>query len=113
MTDRYTEDEVLAAVPPLTRARLTAFVETEVVVPLQTDAGPRFRQVDMARMELLCDLCDHFELEAEALEMVMSLIDQLHTARADLLALTEALAEEPPEVQRRIAQVLAHRRGLA
>jgi chaperone modulatory protein CbpM len=37
MTDHLTEDEILAAIPGLTRTRLVAFIETEVVIPLRRE----------------------------------------------------------------------------
>lgn len=105
MTDRpvfLTEEETLAAVGRLDRVRLARFVRAEVIHP--ADAGGRmvYRQVDIARMELLCDLCDDFELDDDALGIVMGLVDQLHGTRGDLLALMRALAEEEEDVRRRI-----------
>ena len=96
------EEETLAAVGRLDRARLTRFVQAEVIRP--ADAGGRvvYRQVDIARMELLCDLCDDFELNDDALGIVMELVDQLHGTRGDLLALMRALGEEAEEVRARV-----------
>lgn len=111
MMDRYSEADVLLAVPRLTRTRLTAFIEAEVVVPLQAEAGQVFRQIDIVRMELLCELSDEFDLEADALGVVISLIDQLHAARRDLRAIARAVAAEPPEVRARIGAALARLRA--
>ncbi|MDA3888293.1 MAG: hypothetical protein PF443_05690 [Allgaiera sp.] len=105
MTDKagfLTEEELIAAVARLDRARLVRFIRAEVVRP--ADAGGRlvYRQVDIARMELLCDLCDDFDLGDEALGLVMELVDQLHGTRSDLVALMRALGEESEEVRRRV-----------
>jgi len=105
MTDQpvfLSEEETLAAVTRLDQALLARFVRAEVIRP--ADAGGRvvYRQVDIARMELLCDLCDDFDLNDDALGIVMDLVDQLHGARGDLLALMRALAEEEAEVRARI-----------
>ena len=102
MTARFTEDEAIAAVSRLTRTRLVAFLEAELVVPVQSDSGPVFYQIDLARIELLCDLADHFDLKGDALGVVMSLIDQLHTARHSLHAIAEVLQAEPAEVRQRV-----------
>ena len=40
MTERFSEDEAVAAVARLTRVQLVSFVEAEMIVPLQTDSGP-------------------------------------------------------------------------
>ncbi len=110
MSTLYSEDEIVASVTRLTRTRLVSFVEAEAVVPLRSEQGPRFRAADRARIELLCDLCEDFGLEDEALALVVSVIDQLHAARADLRALTEAVAAEPDEVRRRLGLAVLARR---
>ena len=106
MTDHLTEDDIIAAIPSLTRTRLVALIETEVVIPLRRDAGATstlvFRRVDLARLQLLCDLADDLELDEAALGVVVTLIDQLHATRQDLLAIARAVAAEPPEVRARI-----------
>jgi chaperone modulatory protein CbpM len=105
MTDRtgfLTEEEALAAVSRLDRARLARFVRAELVRPADAGAWVTYRQVDIARIELLCDLCDDFELEDEALALVMQLVDQLHGTRSDLITLMQALGEEPDEVRARV-----------
>ena len=106
MTDHLTEDDILNAVPGLTRARLVTYIETELVMPLrhehQGNSVHLFRQVDCARVRLLCELADDLDLDEAALGVVIALIDQLHTARRDLLSIARALQAESPEVRARI-----------
>ncbi|TGD41535.1 hypothetical protein EEB11_18120 [Pseudotabrizicola sediminis] len=113
MTDHLTEDEVLAAIPRLTRTRLVAFVETELVIPLCREnefGSPHvFRQIDCARMQLMCDLTDDLDLDEHALSVVLTLIDQLHDMRHDLLALARAVEAEPLDVRARIGSAIAKR----
>lgn len=111
MTDRFSETETLAAIPRLTRMRLTAFVEAQIVVPLRAETGFVFRQIDLARMELLCELSEEFDLDEDALSVVISLIDQLHAARSDLRAIAGAVATEAPDVRARIGVALARKRS--
>lgn len=110
MTDHLSEDEAIAAIPGLTRTRLVAFIEAEVVIPLRADTGIGkahvFRQVDIARMHLLCELLDDLDLDETALGVVISLVDQLHAARRDLLSIARALEAEPPDVRARIGSAL-------
>lgn len=103
MTEFFTEAEVLAAEPRLTPARLAGFVAARFVRPLRGGDQRVFRQVDLARIELLCDLHEGFALDDDALGLVMSLVDQLHEARKDLGTLLAALAEEPAETRARLA----------
>ncbi|MFC2967589.1 hypothetical protein [Acidimangrovimonas pyrenivorans] len=106
MTERtgfLSEEEMLAAVARLDRPRLARFVRAEVIRPAEAGGGRMvYRQLDIARMELLCDLCDDFDLDDTALAVVMDLVDQLHGTRGDLVALMRALAEEPQEVRARV-----------
>lgn len=110
MTDHLTEDDVLAAVPGLTRTRLVAFIETEVVIPLRRETGAYevhvFRRIDLARLHLLCELADDLDLDEAALGVIITLIDQLHAARRDLRAIARAVQQEPPDVRARIGAAL-------
>ncbi len=107
MTKRYSEEQAIEAVALLTRHRLTTFIEAEIVMPLCTDEGMVFRQVDIARMELLCELTEEFSLDEDALVIVISLIDQLHAARDELRRVLQAVEAEPEEVRRRLAAALS------
>ena len=106
MTHLLSETEVIAAIPGLTQTRLVAFIAAEVIIPLRTETGPAFRHIDIARMQLLCELTDDLDLDEAALGVIISLIDQLHTARADLRALARALAAESAEVRARVGAAL-------
>ncbi|MEZ5778098.1 MAG: hypothetical protein R3E44_07025 [Paracoccaceae bacterium] len=106
MTRQYTEDETVAAVARLTRPVLMSYVEAQVVTPMLTDRGPVFRQIDIVRLELLCELSEGFDLDEDALGVVMSLIDQLHGARAELRAVLAAIENEPADVQERLAEAV-------
>lgn len=111
MTIRYSETEVITAINNLTRSRLTRFVQAEIVVPVQSSSGPRFGDIDLARLKLLCELSDDFDLDEDSLAVIISLIDQLHTARSDLRSLLTALEDETEDVRERVAIAWASRRG--
>lgn len=106
MTPYLTEDDVVAMTTGLTRDRLTGFIAASAVVPAHSDTGPLFRQIDIARLRLLCELSDDLDLDEPALCIVMSLIDQLHGARFALRAVALALADEPETVRARIGVAL-------
>ena len=106
ITEFYSEMEVLAAVPRLTPVRLSGFVAARIVLPLTRDNRAAFRRIDLARIELLCDLTEEFDLDDDGLGLVLSLVDQLHEARRDLRAICAAIAAEPPEVRVRIGSRL-------
>lgn len=104
MTTLFSFSETVLRVPGLTEDRLTRFIAAEVVRPVQGTAGGGFAQVDVARLQLACELCDGYALEDEALAMVMSVIDRMHGMRRDLHAMMQAVAAEGDEVRLRIVR---------
>lgn len=108
MTERYSEDEVFATVTRLTRHQLIGFIECDLVQPARGDAGYVFQAVDIARLELLCDLTQDLELEETALGIVLSLLDQLHAARRDLAAMARAIDALPEDLKARILASVTH-----
>lgn len=106
MSDLYSEEEAVARVTRLTYRQLGTFVEAQIVMPTYSEGGRAYRQMDLARLELLCELSEQFDLDEEALGVVMLLVDQLHGVRAELRALVDAVAQEPPEVRDRIGAAL-------
>ncbi len=101
-TPFLSEAEALAAVGRLDRARLSRLIRAEIIRPASDGGRPVYRRVDIARMKLLSELCEDFELDDNALGIVMDLVDQLHGTRADLLNLIQAIAEEEQEVRLRV-----------
>ena len=106
MTDYYSEEETIATISLLSATRLKAFMRADAVRPIHGDSGLVFRQIDLARLELLCDLSEHFELGEDALGIVLSLVDQLHCARSELRVISEAIECEPQDVRSRIGEAL-------
>ncbi|WP_339737159.1 hypothetical protein [uncultured Maricaulis sp.] len=111
MSENLTVTEIIDAVAALTAERLTTYIEIGIIMPIQGEAGPLFAPVDCARLQLICELEQSHELADEALEMVMSLIDQLYTARADLQALGAAVDTQPVEVRESVLAAWRSRRG--
>ncbi|SDC65063.1 hypothetical protein [Ruegeria marina] len=106
MTLFYSESEVIARVTRLTESRLVEYCAANIVVPAQTETGPVYQEIDIARLELACDLHDQYEAEPEAIGLMISLIDQLHGLRAEMRGLMQALDDQPEEVRRDIANRL-------
>jgi chaperone modulatory protein CbpM len=102
MTECLTQSQAVAAVPGLSQSRLAEFLDADLVRPPSSEDEPVFRPVDLARLALLCDLADHFDLESDALGVVIGLIDQLHTARRHLHAMAQAMEAEPQDLRQRV-----------
>ena len=99
----YTAEELIAVIDELTDARLTHYIRIRAVQPMISAQGTRFREVDRARVELLCNLSDCYGLDDDALSLVMSLLDEMHGLRGEVQALMQALAREPDDARRRIS----------
>lgn len=110
MNDQFSEDDVVMTVTRLTRSQLVRFIEWDLVKPQRRDEGFVFRRVDIARLELLCDLSMDLDMDETALGIVISLIDQLHAARQDLAAMAGAIDALPEDLQTRIASAMKHGR---
>ena len=106
MTQLFSETEVIAQVSRLTQIRLHAYIEAEAVHPTRSERGLLFETRDLARLDLLCELEEAYDMGAEALAVLITVLDQLHAARADRQALLDAISDEPPEVRARIAAAL-------
>lgn len=103
MTQRhYTLTETLTLVSELGEEQLQRYIRAGVVVPVQSGHGPLFRDLDLARLQLVVDLAEGYHLDEEALAMVLSLVDQLHGLRGDMRAMLDAVAREPVETRVRL-----------
>ena len=109
MTDRFSEDEVITTVTRLTRSQLVRFMEFDLVKPQRAESGYLFRRVDIARLELLCDLSEDLDLDEIALGVVTSLLDQLHAARSDLATLARAIDALPDDQRSAVLAALQTR----
>lgn len=99
---RYTLIETLAELPEMTREQLENYIRSGVVQPVHSPGGPRFREVDIARLQLVVDLSEGYHLDEDALMLVLSLVDQLHGLRGDMRAILDAIAREPVETRLRL-----------
>ena len=93
---------LLAELPELSSEQIDRYIAAGVVVPVQSDHGPLFRDIDLARLHLVADLAEGYHLDEEALNLVLSLVDQLHGLRGDMRAILDALAREPVETRVRL-----------
>lgn len=114
MTQRhYTLTETLSEVEELDAEQLDRYIRAGVVVPVQSATGPLFRELDLARLNLVVDLTEGYHLDEEALGLVMSLVDQLHGLRGDMRAILDAVAREPAETRVRLKTVIREIRLVA
>ncbi len=106
MTDSFSEDYVIATITRLTQRQLVSFIDADFVRPDRRDGRYQFRQVDIARLELLCDLSQELDMNETALAVVISLIDQLHAVRLERTAVAQALNALPDDLRSQIMSAL-------
>ena len=81
MIARYSETQIVATVERLTVAQLRSYVASECLRPTEEDGRLVFSDADVARAELLLDLSESYDMDPDALSLVVSLIDRLHNTR--------------------------------
>lgn len=106
MERRFSVRETLETVSDLTPEQLDRYIRAGVVQPVQSQDGPLFREIDIARLSLIVDLAEGYHLNDEAMALVMSLLDQLHGLHGDMRALLDAVAQKPPETRARLSHTI-------
>lgn len=106
MTKVYAPEQVIDQVTTLTAERLSHFEYLRIITPVQTPKGPGYHTLDVRRLTLLCELTDDFEVNEDALVIIMSLLDQLHGAQHKLEHIKQAIAQEPTETKLRLLRKL-------
>ncbi len=101
-----TEKELIETVTRLTSDRLTEYLAAEIVIPEQSDQGMVYHSIDVARLELACELHEQYDMEADALSMMISLIDQMHGLRAELREVLNAVETQPEPVRQQLIEVI-------
>lgn len=99
--------DLIAAIGPLERAELEAWVRAEWVRPEPGHGETTFSERECARIRLICTLRIDLGIDAETLPLVLSLVDQLYDTRRKLLALTEAVAAQDAGVRSAVLKLLA------
>jgi chaperone modulatory protein CbpM len=100
-------DDLVAAIFALQRGDLEAWVREELVVPQREEGTLLFSDMECARVRLICTLHYELEIEADALPVVLSLVDQLYDTRQRLLSLTAAVTAQDKTVQTAIIAALS------
>ena len=99
-------DELLRQHDRITVVHVERWVARGLLRPSAQGEAWTFEPVDVARARLLADLADDLGFDDEAVETVVSLVDQVHTLRGQLGLLARAIAEQPPATRAAIAGAL-------
>ncbi len=91
-------DEILVMLE-VEETDLSFWVQEGWIVPLREAGTLHFTDVDVARARLIRDLRRELEIDAGAMPVVLSLLDQLYGTRRQVLTLMEAIRALPEEQQ--------------
>ncbi len=95
----------------LTTVHVERWVARGLLRPAGNADSWMFETIDVARTHLLAELTGDLGLDDETVEMVVDLIDQVHTLRGQLDLIGRAIAEQPVATREAIAAALARLGG--
>ena len=84
------------------RVELTSWIEQRWVRPQPTEHGFNFDKVDEARVGLIRELRQDLMVDENALDVVLTLLDQLYAARCMLRTVEDAIQACPEPVRQEI-----------
>ena len=99
-------EELLGRFHGLDPGELARWVENRWVLPERRNETWFFHEVDVARVELICEIRHEFAIDEETLPLVLGLLDQIYGLRRQLRRLCDALAGQPPEVRAAVERAL-------
>jgi chaperone modulatory protein CbpM len=113
-------DAIVELFPDLDRSELTLWVGQRWVEPtidpavgpggeLADEAAWRFDDIDVARVRMIYDLRRALGVPAEALPVVLSLLDQVYELRCAMRRVADVLEAQPREVRSAILGALRPR----
>lgn len=103
------ERELIRQVQGLTVTELRFCIEHGWVSPSAGTAGAGYLEIDVARIRLIRELRHDLAIDDEAIPLLLSLMDRVHSLRRDLRIVTEAVAELPEPVRERVATAVERR----
>lgn len=102
-----TFDEVLEALEiVVTRDTLENYIAREWVRPVRKEKVYYFEEIDLARIQLIQQLRHDMQVGDEAMDVVLSLLDQMYGLRRHMRRLTDAIERQPRRVQAKIFSLL-------
>ena len=92
-------DDLLLRLAGLDRREIDRWIDNGWILPERRGETWVFHEVDVARVELIFEICHEFAIDEEAMPLVLGLLDQVYNLRRQLRRMCDAVAAQPPEVQ--------------
>ena len=104
-------DEFVTRVAGLQHAELTRWIENRWLLPERKGGRWVFREVDIARAELILEVRREFAVADEAMPLVLNLLDQIYSLRRQMRRLSTALAAQPADIRDAVRRALPPQAG--
>ena len=89
------------------RSDLEIWIERVWVRPTRVEHEWHFGEEDIARIELICDLMHDLNLQLDAVDIILPLVDQIYDLRRSLRAVTHAVGDLPADSRRQVLDRLS------
>ncbi|MEX2616987.1 MAG: chaperone modulator CbpM [Alphaproteobacteria bacterium] len=100
------EHEILLDFVGLRRETLHVWIARGWIAPLREGGGYRYREIDVARIRLIEEFRSDLDIGEDAMDVILPLLDQVHSLRCELRRLADAVSAQPADVRRRIANAI-------
>jgi chaperone modulatory protein CbpM len=104
-------DDLVRRVAGLDSVELARWVENRWILPEREGESFLFREVDVARVELILEIRRDYAIDDDATALVLGLLDQVYSLRRQMRRLCDALEAQPSEVQDAVRKALPPRSG--
>lgn len=91
-------DDVINEVNIIDCHALEDFIARGWVKPLRDEKDYIFDDIDVARIRLVCELHIEMKFEIDAVDLILSLMDQLYESRTRFEQLVKILESQPEDV---------------
>jgi len=85
---------------------LQMWVEERWIIPGSSSQARSYEDVDLARGRLILDLIESMGVNHAGVDVVIELVDQVHSLRERMRLLMDAIGKQDPAVQNALRQAL-------
>ena len=100
------EIETVLAEIGVSRTELVGWIEQRWVLPKEESGGYLFDEIDLARAKLIVELRHDFDVNDEAMPVILQLLDQVYSLRRALGELESAIEHLPDDARRQLDELL-------
>lgn len=97
-----TEVDLVRRIDGFTLEELHYCVQRGWVAPSTGGSGAYYLEIDVARLRFVRELRFELAVDEDAIPILLSLVDQVHTLRHELRAVANAIQEQPADTRAEI-----------